>query len=218
MPGPDPLSEQYPARSDPSNAWQALAHAAGSPPVDAELRSLYADLDDQIARRGPTCWTSGRCCNFDRFGHRLYVTALEIAWFLPQAGPPPESDPANKPTEPVEPPRASEAAIGQPIQLPQLNAAGPPLSEACPYQLKGRCSTHTVRPLGCRVFFCQAGTEDWQQQLYEHFLDRLRKLHDDHAIPYRYLEWRAGLREAMAARCDQSGPCPNSRDPRTGEV
>lgn len=35
--------------------------------------------------RGPVCWASGRCsCNFEKFGHRLYVTALETAWCVTQ--------------------------------------------------------------------------------------------------------------------------------------
>ena len=55
------------------------------------------------------------------------------------------------------------------------------------------------RPLGCRVFFCQQGTEDWQHELYERFLARLKALHEQYDVAYRYLEWRAALAEAAAA-------------------
>jgi hypothetical protein len=48
------------------------------------------------------------------------------------------------------------------------------------------------------VFFCQQGTEQWQQDLYEHAMTRLRSLHETHALPYRYMEWRAALREAIS--------------------
>ena len=53
--------------------------------------------------------------------------------------------------------------------------------------------------MGCRVFFCERGTQQWQNELYEAFLARLRALHDDLDLPYRYMEWRGGLEEAEAA-------------------
>ena len=64
--------------------WQDWKAAAERPAVDAALRDLYAQIDAAVAERGPTCWASGKCCKFDEFGHRLYVTGLEIAWFLNQ--------------------------------------------------------------------------------------------------------------------------------------
>ncbi len=166
---------------DERSDWQAWRAAAARPAVDAELRALYTEVDAAIAQRGPTCWTSGKCCKFDSFGHRLYVTALEVAWFLGQIDSPADAHAA--PPTPV---------AGGGIRLPQM-AQTP---GACPYQLDGRCSTHTVRPLGCRIFFCQAGTEDWQQDLYELFLTRLRAMHERHAVEYRYMDWIAGLEAA----------------------
>jgi Fe-S-cluster containining protein len=71
------------------------------------------------------------------------------------------------------------------------------LKAACPFQVDGLCSTHAIRPLGCRVYFCQAGTQDWQQDLYEKFQQQLVQLHKDHDIDYAYMEWRAGLAQAI---------------------
>jgi len=161
--------------------WGDWHAAAARPDIDAQMRALYADVDAAIAERGPTCWTSGKCCKFDSFGHRLYVTALEVAWFLRQID---TGEPASA---------GDDAERG--IRLPQLAET----SGACPYQIAGRCSTHAVRPLGCRIFFCQAGTEDWQQDLYESFLTRLRVLHERHGVDYRYLDWIAGLEAAGAS-------------------
>ena len=155
--------------------WPTLFDAAATPAIDHALRTLYTDLDAAVTARGPTCWQSGKCCNFQAYGHRLYVTALEIAWFLRQAGPPAQETPAG-------------------LSLPQFQ----PDTPTCAYQIDGLCSTHAVRPLGCRVFFCQQGTEQWQNELYESFLTRLRELHDQHTLPYRYMEWRTGLDEANA--------------------
>lgn len=161
------------------NAWFAWAAAVDA--VDAELRQLYADLDTAVAAHGPTCWISGRCCKFDSFGHRLYVTGLEIAWFLTQAD------------EPI------------------ARAASAPEHDNCPWQINGLCCAHDIRPLGCRIFFCQQGTEHWQHELYERFLEALRKLHDKHELPYHYMEWRQGLAAAAETVRRKIKP-PTNRD------
>lgn len=163
-------------RQDP--LWSSWQDAAAQPAVDAALRDLYARIDAAVAERGPTCWTSGKCCKFDDFGHRLYVTGLEIAWFLREV----ES----------RQPKLESCEDASAIRLPQL-AEHP---GACPYQIDGLCSTHAMRPLGCRIFFCQRGTEDWQQDLYESFLAELQRLHETHGLEYRYMDWIAGLDEA----------------------
>lgn len=155
--------------------WNAWREAAALPAVDTALRELYAELDAAVTAKGPTCWISGKCCKFDEFGHRLYVTGLEIAWFLSQVK-------AGGPTSAAE--ERDDA-----IKLPQF-AEHP---GACPYQINGLCSTHVIRPLGCRIFFCQQGTEGWQQDLYEEFLQRLRELHEQRDLPYRYMDWISGL-------------------------
>jgi Fe-S-cluster containining protein len=171
--------------------WPQWAAAAARPAVDEALRKLYAELDTAVAARGPTCWTSGRCCKFVEFDHRLYVTGLEIAWFLQQVELP--KTPGEGQTVGADPPPSLPGVPG--VRLPQwAEHAG-----ACPYQIGGLCSTHAVRPLGCRIFFCQAGTEAWQQDLYEEFLAKLQRLHREEGLPYRYMDWIAGLTEAAEA-------------------
>jgi len=169
------------AQDDDEHAfWPSLHSAARTPQVHNAITELYERLDAQVCQRGPVCWSSGKCCNFEQYGHRLYVTALEIAWVLAQA-----QTPVGDHTPP-------EVAAGQRVKLDQLT-----LQESCPYQIDRLCSIHTIRPMGCRVFFCQQGTEQWQKDLYETFLTKLRRLHDDFALPYRYMEWRAGLHDAV---------------------
>lgn len=173
-------------RDKESGLWSAWRKAAFDPAVDVALRGLYAELDEAIAAKGPTCWSSGKCCKFDEFGHRLYVTGLEIAWFLGQVGDGESDEPSEK------------NANG--LRLPQFAELSTPLpGGACPYQIDGLCSTHTIRPLGCRIFFCQQGTEAWQQDLYEAFLKRLQALHDQLGLEYRYMDWIAGLSQAGQA-------------------
>jgi len=65
----------------------------------------------------------------------------------------------------------------------------------CPYQISGLCDVHPIRPFGCRIFFCDSTSTDWQHEQYERFHAELKALHETLGVPYFYLEWR----EALAA-------------------
>jgi uncharacterized protein len=57
----------------------------------AELRALYAAVDERIERSGAVCWMRGDCCDFARAGHRLFATLLEVDFVAehgPALGPP----------------------------------------------------------------------------------------------------------------------------------
>lgn len=54
----------------------------------AALHALYDALDDALARRGPVCQLSGRCCRFTEYGHTLFLSAPEAALLLDEAPPP----------------------------------------------------------------------------------------------------------------------------------
>jgi len=156
-------------KSEDAQLWSDWFAYAGEPAIDRALRKLYNDLDDAVASRGPTCWISGRCCQFDTFDHLLYVTGLEVAWVMRQL------DDARRDA---------------------LRRAPLPSTDACPFQHDKLCGIRAIRPLGCRVFFCDPNAQAWQNPLYEQFLTRLRQLHDEHGVEYRYMEWRGGLKSA----------------------
>ncbi len=149
----------------------SLAHAWISAARDAdtlaELEAVYADIAAQVSARGPACWASGRCCHFDAAGHRLYVTGLEAAATLIRLPP--------------------DLALNKPA-LARARAAG-----GCPFQSANLCGVHAVKPVGCRVYFCDRSAEGWQSRLSEHALTQVRAIHDRRDIPYRYGEWRAML-------------------------
>src|SRR3954469_16764113 len=63
-------------------ARQAIVDASARPEVHSAIAALYEDLQKQIDIRRPKCILSGRCCRFEEFGHRLYVTTLELAAFV----------------------------------------------------------------------------------------------------------------------------------------
>ena len=54
---------------------------AGDAEFIAAMRRFYSALDARIADHNPTCLRRGDCCRFDEFGHRLYVTTAEAAFF-----------------------------------------------------------------------------------------------------------------------------------------
>jgi Fe-S-cluster containining protein len=129
------------------------------------VRAIYARLQIEVDRRKPLCVASGKCCNFQAYGHRLYVTTLELATFMTDAG-------ATLPTELI-----------APIAI----------TDACPLQQARLCGVHAIRPFGCRIFFCDPTATDWQQTQYELFHAELKQLHERFAIPYQYVEWRFAL-------------------------
>ena len=156
--------------------------ALHTPPVLAleKLRQLYAQLDEDIALRKPICNASGRCCKFELWGHRLYVSTLELANFLQ----------VTRREKPDAPGTDSVAAITFPLPLYQEDGT---LSPGCPWQIDGLCTARSARPLGCRIYFCDTPAKSWQQERYEYYHENITALHAAFEIPYRYMEWRQAL-------------------------
>lgn len=144
---------------------QAVNDAAGRPEVLTALQCVYADLQKAIDARRPVCVASGRCCRFEQFGHRLYVTTIELAGFVHDL---------------------------RSLSVEQRVAGSEP--DGCPFQSGRLCSVHTIRPFGCRIFFCDATAGEWQSEQYQLFHARLKGLHDELGVRYFYLEWREALR------------------------
>ncbi len=138
---------------------------AREPAVVARLESIQRRLAGEIASRGPTCWASGRCCNFERAGHRLFATGLETAYTI--------------------------ARLDYPLTQDALRAAVD--RGGCPFQVGGLCGVHTLRPVGCRVYFCDPTAQGWMEDLAERAHRSMRELHESEGIEYRYGEWRSML-------------------------
>lgn len=45
------------------------------------VQEIYQNLDRRLEAAEPLCKACGRCCNFDSFGHRLYITTPELVYF-----------------------------------------------------------------------------------------------------------------------------------------
>ncbi|MBY0112792.1 MAG: hypothetical protein K2Y21_08225 [Phycisphaerales bacterium] len=151
--------------------------AAARPSVAGTLAAIHQLIADQIEARGPACWASGRCCNFEAFGHRLYTTGLEAAACV--AGLP-----------------ATRDASVRALSISDVEAAV--ARGGCPFQSANLCSIQTLKPAACRIFFCDRSAEVWQTELTERVMRMIRDLHDREQIEYRYAEWRTLLREFAA--------------------
>lgn len=147
--------------------------------VRSDVEAVYQHATDAITTRGPACWASGRCCNFEAAGHRLYVTGLEAAYTLHMLQIAPQDR------------QRSAEGIALNVLTPTLESAVS--KPGCVFQDRNLCTVHAIKPLGCRVYFCDRSAQDWQHQLSERLISELRELHDRHNVPYRYGEWRAML-------------------------
>ena len=65
-----------------SQLAQIVREAGARQAVVAAVHALYAEVQRQIDARRPLCAISGRCCRFEEYGHRLFVTTMELAAFV----------------------------------------------------------------------------------------------------------------------------------------
>jgi len=85
----------------------------------------------------------------------------------------------------------------------KLMTSGP-----CPYQEATKCTVHRHRFAGCRIFCC-GGDADFQSELTEATLKKLKAIGERFGVPYRYTD----LATALAAFSTDIGrlaaePCP----------
>lgn len=160
--------------SDDTSVARSWLAAARDPRIAQSLESVYAMIADEITKRAPACWASGRCCNFKQSGHLLYVTGLEAAYAVARLT--------------ASSPRLSPHSLEVAVE-----------SGGCPFQVGNLCGIHTIKPLGCRVYFCDRSAQEWQQALTERAMADIRALHDRENIDYRYAEWRSLL--SLMVRC-----------------
>jgi hypothetical protein len=56
----------------------------------------------------------------------------------------------------------------------------------CPHWVAGRCEARDGRPLGCRLYFCDASKAAALDDLSVRYHARLKRIHDETGQPYRY--------------------------------
>lgn len=153
--------------------------AAHNDRIHRAVHDIYDRTDQAIARRNPKCSLSGRCCKFEEYGHRLYVTSIELAVFINDM---------------------QRMNLARPTGW---NGLG------CPFQRGKLCTVHKIRPFGCRIFFCDPTATDYLADLYEQFHAELKRLHDQFSVPYAYMEWRSALRQLNLVDPPPDAPVAN---------
>lgn len=156
------------SRRMPSDLKTSVIQAARRPEIRAAVEDLYAVVQREIDARKPLCVISGKCCRFEEYGHRLFVTTIELAAFIHFVS----------------------------VMPGGWDGLG------CPFQKNKLCSVHQVRPFGCRMFFCDPTSSEWQNGQYERFHADLKRLHESLDVPYFYVEWRQALRECLWVKED----------------
>ncbi|MBN1435851.1 MAG: YkgJ family cysteine cluster protein [Sedimentisphaerales bacterium] len=160
----------------PLNIWQAVDHCIqtnlrNSDCIDA-MTEVYRMIDQQIQAVNPNCENCGKCCNFRQYDHRLYVTTLEMLYFVHGLNSP-----------------QNNGSIPAPDSDQFINACD---NEICPYQNRQGCIARDYRPVGCRIFYCNDLPAEFQNELTEQAIRCLRDLHDQLNIIYSYadlLDW-----------------------------
>jgi len=159
------------AATDPALKGDVL-NAAARPDVREAVADLYGAVQREIDPRRPLCVISGRCCRFEEYGHRLFVTTMELATFVHEL---------------------HQSSVDRVAQMAEWDGSG------CPFQVNKLCGVHAFRPFGCRMFFCDATSTQWQNEQYERFHTELKELHKRLDVPYVYVEWREALRELIGS-------------------
>ena len=85
-------------------------------------------------------------------------------------------------------------------------------SGRCPYLQNDRCTVHPYRFAGCRIFCCR-GDRDFQSDLTETVLRRLKRIGERFQLPYRYQDLAAALNCFAIDTCQSAEtPCPADRE------
>lgn len=157
--------------------------------LPSALDAIYQEFQIELDRRKPKCDASGRCCRFESYGHRLFVSTIELAVFSSGGmGVLPMYFRQTTGETPVPPTPVPPTPV-LPSWIHTQNGDG----TGCPFQVDGLCSVHGIRPFGCRIFFCDPTSIDWQTSNYERFHKKIKELHESLGIEYLYVEWREGL-------------------------
>ncbi|MFA5423347.1 MAG: hypothetical protein WC374_05765 [Phycisphaerae bacterium] len=136
------------------------------------VRQIYDEIDAAL-KNSPElagkCSACGRCCDFESFGHRLYITPPELDYLAHHIG-----------KENIRPMKKG----------------------ICPYNENGKCTVYDFRFASCRIFCC-TGDDDFQSQLTESTLAKLKRLCEDLSIPYEYMELSTALNDVFRATSDE---------------
>lgn len=77
----------------------------------------------------------------------------------------------------------------------------PVSSDFCPFQKGNLCTAREPRPLGCRIYYCDANYQETGNRITEESLQEVKRVADEHGIEYRYAPLHTFLNEPDKADC-----------------
>ena len=130
------------------------------------MADFYRLLDQHIAENQKiigSCQACGRCCNFEKYDHRLYLTTPELIYFLEHI----------------------------PSENRKKMTTG-----TCPYNINDKCTVYEYRFAACRIFCCK-GDQNFQNDLSESALQKLKTICEEFNLEYKYQNITAALNESI---------------------
>ena len=138
-----------------------------------KVAEIYDWLDTQIhenADLAGLCDVCGKCCDFDGFDHRLFVTPPELMYLT-----------------------TGQQAANPGAENIKSIPSNRPLGGKCPYNIDGKCTVYEHRFAACRIFCCGADV-DFQSELSESAMEKLKSLCVEFQIPYHYTDLATALK------------------------
>jgi Fe-S-cluster containining protein len=189
-----------PNRYEPKRKTRNGGVVARHKKIIERVSEIYKWIEaQQFANKGlaGSCAACGKCCDFEQYDHRLYVTAPEIIYFVEKSGD------SNFRTNGKVDVIASVAKQSQTLEIKRLprrpDSSGllATTTGRCCYQINGKCSVHPFRFSGCRIFCCK-GKSTFQSELTESAIKKFKALCAELQIPYRYVELPTALKDFTA--------------------
>ena len=75
---------RHSSKSD--GGWTHKAKMNEHTQIIQEVEAIYRWVDEQVGLLDSSCQACGECCDFERFGHRLYITTPELIYFQHHVG------------------------------------------------------------------------------------------------------------------------------------
>ena len=86
--------------------------------------------------------------------------------------------------------------------------------DGCPFQVGGLCTARESRPLGCRIYFCDAAYQGRMAEITEDALAALKRIADAHGTGWHYAPLHHFLNQPREAR-PPAAPADSMTPPAT---
>ena len=98
-------------------------------------------------------------------------------------------------------PKSGLTLFSTALEMERLRRSGAPHENGdpalCPHWSAGVCVAREGRPLGCRLYFCDASKAAPLEELSIRYHERLRRIHDETGVAYRYAPFLAQARSPV---------------------